>query len=118
MGMSAPNGDWGTPDPTVGAGEMNGSRGWCQVTSRECTILPVSASMILKQSHKTVQSENLRLLKLEMLKMVLDIGSLSEAWRALAKIADECIRNRVWLCLVVRSCATQGVQGPGRVTIR
>ena len=32
------------------AREIRGSRGWCQVTSRECTILPVSASITLKQS--------------------------------------------------------------------
>ena len=47
-GVSAPDDDWGTPDQTVGAGEISGSRGWCQVTSRECTTLPVSASIILK----------------------------------------------------------------------
>ena len=49
-GVSAPDDDLGTPDPTVGAGEIIGSRGWCHVTSRECTTLPVSVSIILKQS--------------------------------------------------------------------
>ena len=49
-GVSAPDGDWGTPGPTSGAGEISDSRGWCHVTSRECTTLPISASIILKQS--------------------------------------------------------------------
>ena len=49
-GVSAPDDERGTPDPTVGAVEISGSRGWGYVTSRECTTLPVFASMILKQS--------------------------------------------------------------------
>ena len=49
-GVAVPDGNWGTSDPTVGAGEINGSRGWCHVTSCECTIRPVSASMIFTQS--------------------------------------------------------------------
>ena len=38
--MSAPDGDWGTPDLTVGAEEINGSRGWCQVTQDYVHIHP------------------------------------------------------------------------------
>ena len=49
-GASAPDDEWGTPDPTVEAGEISGFRGWCHVTSRECTTHPVSASLILRQS--------------------------------------------------------------------
>ena len=29
---------------SFGAVEINGSRGWCHVTSRECMTIPVSAS--------------------------------------------------------------------------
>ena len=49
-GASAPDAKQDTPDPTVGAGKISGFRGWCHVTSRECTTLSVSAFMILKQS--------------------------------------------------------------------
>ena len=49
-GVSSLDDEWGTFDPTVGAREIGDSRGWCHISSRECTTLPVSASMILKQS--------------------------------------------------------------------
>ena len=44
-GASAPDDEWGTPDPTVEAGEISDSRDWCHITSRECTTHPVSASL-------------------------------------------------------------------------
>ena len=48
--VSAPDGKWGTPDSIDEAGEISDSRGWCYVTSRECTTLPVFAAMFFKQS--------------------------------------------------------------------
>ena len=49
-GVSVQDDEGGTPDTTLGGGETSGFRGWCHVTSRECTTLPLSESMIFKQS--------------------------------------------------------------------
>ena len=49
-GISTKEDGFDTPDPTVGVGEICGFRGSCHMTSGECTTLPVSASIILKQS--------------------------------------------------------------------
>ena len=50
LGVSASDDGLDIPVSAVGAGEISDFRGWCYVTSRECTTIPVSVPMTLKQS--------------------------------------------------------------------